>query len=172
MTLNLWRLLLPKTPLGNDVLVECVLVLEHRQVMSTLIRANASQIYDYRPCVVLMGYYAYLIVGKKYKFSSVKYRIPYSWSMIFDNSSDSDGVYKTDANSANSKLYFTGLTVDELEEHISQYSERNARWWREHRDYVHREGREAVRFLITLFSQISYSLFSSLFIYCVLSIPL
>lgn len=64
--------------------------------------------------------------------------------MIFDNSSATNGVYKTDVNSAMMKLYSTDLTLDELEEHISQYSKWNAGWWKQHRDYVLREGSESL----------------------------
>lgn len=92
-----------------------------------------------------MGDYAYLTVGTKYKFASVKYQIPYSWSMIFEDTTDTKGVYKVDANFAKNRLYSTGLTLDDLEEHISQYSEGNARWWKRHRDYALRIGRESLK---------------------------
>lgn len=75
-----------------------------------------------------MGDFAYLTVGKKCKFTSNKYQIPYSWCTIFDGSKDIHGVYELDIQSAKSKLYSTRMKLDDLEKHVSIYSDYNALW--------------------------------------------
>lgn len=84
-----------------------------------------------------MGDYPYLKVGRKYTFTSMRYQIPYSWCMIFDEiSPTSEGFYKTSVRFAKDKLATTGITLDNLERRIAEYSGWDKKYWEKYRKFV------------------------------------